>query len=344
MTAAGTLTPPASAAAPATGEGLRVRGLRVAMGPLPIVHGVDLAVAPGEILGLVGESGSGKSVSLRAIPGLLPPKARIAGEVLWNGRNLLALPPRALQQVRGREVAMIFQEPGLALNPVMTVGAQIDESLQAHFPRLGRAARRERAEQLLAEVGIPSPRERLGSYPHEFSGGMRQRAMIAIALAPGPRLLLADEPTTALDVTVQDGILRLLRRLVEEHRMAMILVTHDLGVVAETCDRVSVMYAGRVVESGPAAGLFAHPRHAYTAALLGAMPGEENEGGRLSPVPGTPPSPLRMPPGCAFAPRCTWRMAGCEAGVPALESVEPDHLAACLAADLLPPRWMEQER
>ncbi|MDT8267451.1 ATP-binding cassette domain-containing protein, partial [Roseomonas sp. DSM 102946] len=161
-------------------------------------------------------------MSLRAIPGLLPPKARIAGEVLWNGRNLLALPPRALQQVRGREVAMIFQEPGLALNPVMTVGAQIDESLQAHFPRLGRAARRERAEQLLAEVGIPSPRERLGSYPHEFSGGMRQRAMIAIALAPGPRLLLADEPTTALDVTVQDGILRLLRRLVEEHRMAMI--------------------------------------------------------------------------------------------------------------------------
>ncbi|MFT8243865.1 ABC transporter ATP-binding protein [Roseomonas sp. BN140053] len=336
-------------------DGLRVSGLRVTLGGVEVVHGTELAVMPGEVLGLVGESGSGKSVSLRAIPGLLPAGAAVSGEVLWNGVDLLTLPPRELQRTRGREVAMIFQEPGLALNPVMTVGAQIEESLLVHHPSLGRRARRERAEALLAEVGIPSPRTRLSSYPHEFSGGMRQRAMIAIALAPGPRLLLADEPTTALDVTVQDGILRLLLRLVSDHRMAMVLVTHDLGVVAETCSRVAVMYAGRVVESGPARRIFRHPRHAYTAALLGAMPGEGGAGGRLFPVPGMPPSPRAMPPGCAFAPRCNWVMPGCLPAVPPLVPAEcwvdgrvempapvplpaDEQRSACLAADRLPPR------
>ncbi|MFC0410718.1 ABC transporter ATP-binding protein [Roseomonas elaeocarpi] len=333
----------ATSAATAT-RGLRVRDLRVSLGGIEIVHGTDLAVSPGEILGLVGESGSGKSVSLRAIPGLLPHHAEVRGEVLWNGQDLLRMNPRELQRVRGGQVAMIFQEPGLALNPVMTVGAQIEESLLAHHPDLGRRARRARAEALLAEVGIPSPRDRLNSYPHEFSGGMRQRAMIAIALAPGPKLLLADEPTTALDVTVQDGILRLLRRLVEEHRMAMILVTHDLGVVAETCTRVSVMYAGRVVEDGAADRIFAHPRHAYTAALLGAMPGEDAAGTRLNPVPGMPPSPRAMPPGCAFAPRCRYVLPACNTGVPQMEPFGPEHLAACLAAEELPPRWPEAAR
>jgi peptide/nickel transport system ATP-binding protein/oligopeptide transport system ATP-binding protein len=253
------------------GSGLDLRGLRVAFGALAVVRDASLHVAPGEVLGLVGESGSGKSMTLRAIIGLLPSGASVAGEARWAGRNLVGLGPRDLRRVRGREVAMIFQEPGLALNPVMTIGAQIEESLAVHRPELGRQARRARAEELLAEVGIPAPRTRLDSYPHEFSGGMRQRAMIAIALAPGPKLLLADEPTTALDVTVQDGILRLLQRLVADAGMAMILVTHDLGVVAEACSRVAVMYAGRVVESGPASALFRHPRHAYTAALLGAV-------------------------------------------------------------------------
>jgi peptide/nickel transport system ATP-binding protein/oligopeptide transport system ATP-binding protein len=310
---------------------LVLRDLRVSFGALEAVRGAAFDLAPGEVLGLVGESGSGKSVTLRAITGLLPQGARIAGEALWRGRNLVGLPPRDLQRLRGREIAMVFQEPGLALNPVMTVGAQIEESLAAHHPALGRRARRERAEALLAEVGIPAPRTRLDSYPHEFSGGMRQRAMIAIALAPGPRLLLADEPTTALDVTVQDGILRLLLRLVAQNGMSMILVTHDLGVVAETCSRVAVMYAGRVVESGPAGAIFRAPRHAYSAALLGAVPGGE-AGTRLATIPGAPPDPRAMPPGCPFAPRCALAMPACDAGLPAMRDMGAGQEAACLAA------------
>ncbi len=317
--------------------GLALRALRVAFGGIEVVRGATLEVAPGEVLGLVGESGSGKSVTLRAITGLLPDGASVSGEAHWAGRNLVGLPPRELQRVRGREVAMIFQEPGLALNPVMTIGAQIEESLATHHPGLGRQARRARAEALLAEVGIPAPRTRLDSYPHEFSGGMRQRAMIAIALAPGPKLLLADEPTTALDVTVQDGILRLLQRLVADAGMAMILVTHDLGVVAETCSRVSVMYAGRVVESGPASALFRHPRHAYTAALLGAVPSGD-AGSRLATIPGAPPDPRAMPPGCAFRARCRWALPECATVQPEARAIAPGHLSSCLAADRLPAR------
>jgi peptide/nickel transport system ATP-binding protein/oligopeptide transport system ATP-binding protein len=317
--------------------GLVLRDLRIAFGGIEVVRGAALAVARGEVLGLVGESGSGKSVTLRAITGLLPAGATVQGEARWAGRNLVGLAPEALRRVRGREVAMVFQEPGLALNPVMTVGAQIEESLAAHLPELGRRARRARAEALLAEVGIPAPRARLDSYPHEFSGGMRQRALIAIALAPGPKLLLADEPTTALDVTVQDGILRLLQRLVADAGMTMVLVTHDLGVVAETCARVAVMYAGRVVETGPASDLFHRPRHAYTAALLAAVPGGE-AGSRLATIPGAPPDPRAMLPGCAFAPRCGWASAACSAALPELQEVAPGHLSACLAADRLAAR------
>ena len=317
--------------------GLELRGLRVAFGSIEVVRGATLEVAPGEVLGLVGESGSGKSITLRAITGLVPTGATISGEARWAGRNLVGLAPHELRHVRGREVAMIFQEPGLALNPVMTIGAQIEESLAIHRPDLGRQARREHAEALLAQVGIPAPRTRLDSYPHEFSGGMRQRAMIAIALAPGPKLLLADEPTTALDVTVQDGILRLLQRLVTDAGMSMILVTHDLGVVAEACSRVAVMYAGRVVESGPASTLFRHPRHAYTAALLSAVP-DGNAGTRLATIPGTPPDPRAMPSGCAFRPRCGWTQPACAASQPEPRVIAPGHTSSCLAADLLPAR------
>ena len=222
-------------------------------------------------MGLVGESGSGKSVALRSILGLVRSPGRVEGSVTWRGRELVGLPERDLRQLRGREIAMIFQEPMTALNPVLTVGRQIGENLKAHTA-LGRRARTERAVELLDQVGIPAAAARLGDYPHQFSGGMRQRVMIAIALASSPSLLLADEPTTALDVTIQDQILRLLLRLRAELGMSVILVTHDLGVVAQTCDRVAVMYAGRIMETALVRDLFGSPRHAYTAGLLGAVP------------------------------------------------------------------------
>ena len=247
---------------------LAVRGLRTVFasrsGPLTAVDGVDLDLAPGEILGLVGESGSGKSVTLRSLLRLVHPPGRVAGQVLWGGRDLLALRDGDLRRVRGREIATVFQEPMTALNPVLTVGRQIDESLRAHTA-LDARGRRARSVELLDLVGIPAPAGRLGDYPHQFSGGMRQRAMIAIALAGEPRLLLADEPTTALDVTIQDQILKLILGLRTRLGMGVILVTHDLGVVAQSCDRVAVMYAGRIVETGPVAERSSRePRHAYT--------------------------------------------------------------------------------
>ena len=257
-------------------------------------------------MGLVGESGSGKSVTLRAVTRLLRRNAAISGQVWWRGRDLLALSEPALRAVRGREVAMVFQEPMAALNPVLTVGQQIEEGLAAHGT-LDARGRRARALELLDLVGIAAGPQRLGSYPHEFSGGMRQRAMIAIALAPQPMLLLADEPTTALDVTIQDQVLQLLLRLARELGMAMVLVTHDLGVVAETCSRVVVMYAGRTAEAGPVAEVFAHPRHAYTAALLRSMPRDGPAREPLTPIPGQPPRLDRPVPGCPFAPRCGLR-------------------------------------
>jgi peptide/nickel transport system ATP-binding protein/oligopeptide transport system ATP-binding protein len=319
---------------------LRVQDLHVSFeterGTVQAVDGVDLEVRAGEILGLVGESGSGKSVTLRSMVRLLRWNAHVKGRVLWRGEDLLQMPEARLRAVRGAEIAMIFQEPMTALNPVLPIGLQIDEALVAHT-NLGREARRNRAKELLDLVGIPSPAQRLGNYPLEFSGGMRQRAMIAIALAAEPKLLLADEPTTALDVTIQDQILKLLLRLVDELGMSMILVTHDLGVVAETCNHVAVMYAGRIAETGPVETIFGHPRHAYTHALLNSMPDGGAARMALKPIPGQPPRLDRPIQGCAFAPRCSWVTSACEL-CPPLVPVASDHVSACTAAHRLPSR------
>ncbi|GGH23587.1 ABC transporter ATP-binding protein [Alsobacter metallidurans] len=320
---------------------LDVRDLHVrfatARGEVRAVDGVNLSVAPGETLGLVGESGSGKSVTLRAILRLLRANAAITGEVRWQGENLLALPEKRLRDIRGKDIAVIFQEPMSALNPVISIGRQIDESLVAHTA-LDAAGRRRRAIELLDLVGIASPEQRLAGFPHEFSGGMRQRAMIAIALAAEPKLLLADEPTTALDVTIQDQILKLLLRLNRELGMGLILVTHDLGVVAETCDRVSVMYAGRVVESGPVDRVFTAPRHAYTDALLRSMPHGGAARAPLRPIPGQPPRLDRAIAGCPFAPRCALVEDRCTVEAPPFAVVAPDQRAACWASDRLAAR------
>jgi oligopeptide/dipeptide ABC transporter ATP-binding protein len=319
---------------------LRVKDLRVAFdtarGRLQAVDGVDLEVRAGEVVGLVGESGSGKSVTLRSIARILHANAHVTGRVHWRGENLFDMPQPRLQTVRGAEIAMIFQEPMTALNPVLPIGLQIDEALVAHTT-LGGSARRKRAIELLGLVGIPAAAARLSAFPHEFSGGMRQRAMIAIALAADPKLLLADEPTTALDVTIQDQILKLLLRLVDDLGMAMVLVTHDLGVVAETCDRVNVMYAGRIAESGPVRAIFEHPRHAYTWALLNSMPDGGPARQPLQPIPGQPPRLDQPIEGCPFAPRCTFASDACLTRPPLL-AVGPGHVSACTASDRLPAR------
>jgi oligopeptide/dipeptide ABC transporter ATP-binding protein len=311
---------------------LEIRDLSVRIAGIEPVSGVSLHVDRGEMLGVVGESGSGKSLTLRAILRLLPQTARIGGSVLWQGRDLAALSAEEMRNIRGREIAMIFQEPMTALNPVLPVRLQITESLGEHLGMRGAAAER-RAIELLDQVGIPEAKRRLGSYPHEFSGGMRQRVMIAVALAAGPKLLLADEPTTALDVTIQDQILRLLLRLKDELAMSVVLVTHDLGVVAETCDRVAVMYAGRVMESGPAEAIFTRPAHAYTLGLMRSLPDARHARQRLAGMGGAAPDPRDLPPGCRFAPRCRFGVAACERGDPPLVPVERAHEAACIRAD-----------
>ena len=263
--------------------------------------------------------------------------AAVTGRVLWRGEDLMAVAPERLRAVRGAGIGMVFQEPMAALNPVLSVGLQIEEALAAHTP-LSRAGRRARAVELLGLVGIPSPAQRLGQYTHEFSGGMRQRAMIAVALAAAPALLLADEPTTALDVTIQDQVLKLLLRLVDQLGMALVLVTHDLGVVAETCDRMAVMYAGRICEMGPVRAVFGHPRHAYTDALLRSMPGAGPARGALLSIPGQPPRLDRAVTGCAFAPRCGYVQPQCTAATPVLLPQPEGQAAACYAAARLPER------
>ena len=318
---------------------LAVRGLQVSFstprGLVRAVDGIDLTLQRGEILGLVGESGSGKSVTLRAIMRLLQPNAKASGEIFFRGEELLGLPESAMRKWRGSGIGMIFQEPMTALNPVLTIGVQIGETLAAHSSR-NAAARRARAIELLQLVGIPDPVARLKNYPHEFSGGMRQRAMIAIALAAEPTVLLADEPTTALDVTIQDQILKLLKRLTRDLGMAMILVTHDLGVVAETCDRASVMYAGRLVESAQVEALFARPRHAYTHALLRSVPHGGATRSRLDAIEGAPPASSPPPGACAFAPRCGFAEPACTKARPALTEFAPGQWSSCLARDRLP--------
>jgi peptide/nickel transport system ATP-binding protein/oligopeptide transport system ATP-binding protein len=315
---------------------LSVRDLHVtfgsARGALLAVDGVDLDVRPGEVLGIAGESGSGKSVTLRAILGLVRAPGQVEGQVLWRGRNLLTLPERQLRRVRGGEIGIIFQEPMTALNPVLTVGVQILENLKEHTD-LDAAGRRKRAIELLDHVGIPAARSRLEDYPHQFSGGMRQRAMIAIALASNPRLLLADEPTTALDVTIQDQILKLILRLRREMNMSVVLVTHDLGVIAQTCDRLAVMYAGRVVETGPVTALFREPRHAYTLGLLNSVPRADLARQPLASISGQPPLLSQLPPGCAFAPRCQFMTEACTEAKPPLIEIAPDHRSACIHHD-----------
>lgn len=304
-------------------------------GPLRAVNDVSFDVYPGEVLGIVGESGSGKSVTLRSILRLLRPPTQLLGEVRWRDEDLLRASRKRMRKVAGAEISIIFQEPMTALNPVLTVGDQILESLYEH-ERLSKKQAKARAEELLSLVGIPSPRERLGDYAHQFSGGMRQRAMIAIALASNPKLLLADEPTTALDVTIQDQILKLLLRLKDQLGMSVVIVTHDLGVVAQTCDRVAVMYAGRIVETAPVTQLLGAPRHAYTLGLLRSLPGKGTRRQPLLPILGAPPNLSQLPPGCAFAPRCPYASDACLARVPPLVEVAPEQFSACVHHDLLP--------
>jgi oligopeptide/dipeptide ABC transporter ATP-binding protein len=295
------------------------------------VDSIDLELKAGEIFGLVGESGCGKSATCRSVIRLFGgAEAEIAhGRILFEGADLARLDERALEDLRGSRIAMIFQDPMAALNPTMRVGEQIAEGLMRHR-RLGRRQARKEAVAHLASVGVTSAARRLDSYPHEFSGDMRQRVLIAIALACRPRLLIADEPTTALDVTIQDEILKLILRLRQDTGMGVLLVTHDLGVVAQTCDRVAVMYAGKIVESGETAQLFRQPAHPYTMALLDALPARTARGAKLRPIGGEPPNLASPPEGCRFHPRCRHAVDMCRQRAPSLEPVEPRHLAACL--------------
>jgi peptide/nickel transport system ATP-binding protein len=301
------------------------------------VNGVSFTVQPGEVLCILGESGSGKSVTLRALMRLLPPRStRIEGEVRIDGQDVLAMRPRALRDLRGGSAAMIFQEPMTALDPVYTVGQQIGEAVRRHTG-CGSHAARQRALELLELVRIPSPERRLDAYPHELSGGLRQRAMIAMALSCNPRLLLADEPTTALDATVQVQVLILLRRLQRELGMGMIFVTHDLGVASEIADTIAVMYAGRIVESGPVAQILSAPEHPYTAGLLASTVHGQPRDRDIDAIPGSPPDLRRLAQGCSFAPRCPRRMAECRVVVPQPRFPAPGRMAACHGvADGLP--------
>jgi oligopeptide/dipeptide ABC transporter ATP-binding protein len=314
---------------------LSVRGLQVLFGTergeVAAVDDIGFDLGEGEVLGIVGESGSGKSVTALAIMGLLPrPPARIGGGSIWfEGQNLLTFSERDMQRVRGPGIGMIFQEPMTSLNPVFTIGDQIMETVRVH-ERVGPKAQRERAIEMLARVGIALPVRRLDDYPHQLSGGMRQRVMIAMALICRPKLLIADEPTTALDVTIQQQILELLLDLREEFRMAIMIITHNMGVVAEMADRVVVMYAGKIVEHAPVGTLFAEPAHPYTRGLLDSIPSLAGERERLKTIPGTLPNPAAMPPGCRFEPRCAWRIAACAGASPPLESIQAGHESACI--------------
>ncbi|TXL77101.1 ABC transporter ATP-binding protein [Vineibacter terrae] len=311
-------------------DGLKTH-FRLPHGELRAVDGVSFTLQAGRTLGVVGESGSGKSVLARSIIGLLPMAQAVeaGGRVVFDGRDLRQLPESAMRQVRGRQIAMIFQDPLTSLNPVMTVGRQIVQVLRQHTD-LAPTAARERAVELLAEVGIPAPRQRAAEYAHRMSGGMRQRIVIAIALACNPRLLIADEPTTALDVTVQAQILDLLRRLQDKHAMALILITHNLGVVAEMCDDVAVMYAGRIVEQAGVGDILARPRMRYTQALLQSVPRIDSPSHvRLPVIPGQPPNLVTPPSGCRFAPRCAHRLDRCDSEIPPQSGAGTDHRFAC---------------
>jgi oligopeptide transport system ATP-binding protein len=299
-------------------------------GTIHAVNGVSFDIAPGETLGIVGESGCGKSVTALGLLGILPRAGKVVdGSAMFEGRDLVHLSDRQLRRVRGREIAMVFQDPMTSLNPVLTIGRQITEALETHFGMKGKAAQR-RAAELLDRVGIPTAAKRVRDYPHQFSGGMRQRAMIAMALACRPKLLIADAPTTALDVTIQAQILDLLRALVAEENAALILITHDLGVVAGMCERVNVMYAGMFMETGSATQLFAEPRHPYTVGLLQSIPRlDAARAERLHPIEGIPRDMLQPPQACPFQPRCRYEVELSRKEVPPLVEIESGHKVAC---------------
>ena len=318
-------------------ELLKIEGLRTvfrtAMGQVAAVDGVSLSVGRGQTLGIVGESGCGKSMLSLSIMRLVPQPGRVAeGRILFDGQDLLTLSPDAMRAMRGRRIGMIFQEPMTSLNPVFTVGDQIIEAMRAHDRKASNAQLRTRAIAALDRVRIPSAARRLDEYPHQMSGGMRQRVMIAMALACDPDLLIADEPTTALDVTVQAQILDLLRDLQEQSHMAIILITHDLGVVAEMADEVAVMYAGRVAERASGTDIFDDPQHPYTLGLLGSIPKLEEDRDRLLAIEGAVPPPFALPSGCRFHPRCVFATIGCESGDVRLRDIGHNHEVACIHA------------
>ena len=306
-------------------------------GPVYAVRGVDLAVHEGETLGVVGESGSGKSVTMLAAMGLLPRTATITGSVKFRGEELLGLDKNDVRHYRGSKIAMIFQDPLTALNPVLKVGDQIAEAVTAHQGVSGNQAQA-RAIEMLDLVGIPQPATRASQYPHEYSGGMRQRAMIAMAICNDPEVLIADEPTTALDVTIQAQILEVIQQVQEVTKSAVVFITHDLGVIARLATRVRVLYVGRSAEVGNVDDIFENPGHPYTVGLLSSIP--RGDGSRLKPIPGSPPNMLAPPPGCAFRPRCAYSAEICEAQVPALRLVgKHDQLAACHFSEQLMGHW-----
>jgi len=315
---------------------LSIRNLRVTfdtpLGPLEAVRGIDLDVHAGEMMGVVGESGSGKSVTFLAAMGLLPHQAKVSGSVMLNGQEMLGASNKVLRNMRGGLMSMIFQDPLSALNPVHRIGDQIVEMLKAHQPKMSDKDAAKRAVELLDIVGIPQAAERAHQYPHEFSGGMRQRVVIAIAIANNPKVLIADEPTTALDVTVQAQILEVIERVQKSFGTAVVLITHDLGVIARVADRVNVMYAGRNVEKGGIDSLFDHPSHPYTRGLLASLPHEGVE--RLTPITGFPPNMLIPPPGCGFAPRCSHATDACLASLQPLRTFG-DLETACIRAEEL---------
>jgi oligopeptide/dipeptide ABC transporter ATP-binding protein len=334
-------TPSGPTPASAVGQPvLAVRGLTVDFptpdGVVQAVRGVSYQLAPGEVLGIVGESGSGKSVTSMAVMGLLPRTARVSGSVRFRGQELIGLSDKQMADVRGRKIAMIFQDPMTSLNPVYKIGYQLAEAVLAHND-VGKDAARRRAVELLELVGIPFPEKRIDQYPHEFSGGMRQRVVIAIAMANDPDVIIADEPTTALDVTVQAEVLESLRAAQAETGAAMVLITHDLGVVAGQADRVLVMYAGKPVEIGPVDDIYYAPQMPYTLGLLGSLPRLDlRSQDRLTPIQGAPPSLVNLPPGCPFTPRCPLAQAQCETREPDLLPVAGEgHLAACHYSDRL---------
>jgi peptide/nickel transport system ATP-binding protein len=342
-TSIGTLAPERAHSLPGfdpTAPLLEVDNLEVGFptqdGLVHAVRGVSYTLRSGEVLGIVGESGSGKSVTSLAVMGLLPGNAQITGSVRYRGQELLGQSDPSMSRVRGKGVSMIFQDPMTSLDPVYRVGRQIEETLRVHDKRLSRRAAEARAVELLELVGIPNAVNRVRSYPHEFSGGMRQRVVIAIAMANQPDVIIADEPTTALDVTVQAQILEVLDTALEETGAAMVLITHDLGVVAGVADRVLVMYAGRPVETGSVEDIYYEPRMPYTLGLLGSLPRLDSTGReRLTPIVGSPPSLVNMPPGCPFAPRCPLHIAECDAGEPPLFDVGRGHSAACIRTEIV---------